>query len=210
MTQLEKDLVRCLSMINPDWKMQNNFLDRQTNFIYQCDTLDECLNQINERNVDREYALHRWYNYMTSIACENIFCDYGAVHEDDLYNHDIDIYIDGVPFDVKLTVYPAKLSNRPYNLKTRQGKNQMIQWYYANQSQQARKQLLNRIYVVCDASSQAECLEMKSDFSLLREKIQAFMNESLQQGVNTIQIVDNGNIYNLQSDIVYISYDQEV
>ena len=36
------------------------------------------------------------------------------------------------------------------------------------------------------------------------------MNVSLQQGVNTIQIVDNGNIYNLQSDIVYISYDQEV
>ena len=210
MTQLENDLVSCLSMINPDWKMQNNFLDRQTNFIYQCDTLDECLNQINERNVDREYALHRWYNYMTSIACEYIFCDYGAVHEDDLYNHDVDIYIDGVPFDVKLTVYPAKLSNRPYNLKTRQGKNQMIQWYYANQSQQARKQLLNRIYVVCDASSQAECLEMKSDFSLLRKKIQAFMNVSLQQGVNTIQIVDNGNIYNLQSDIVYISYDQEV
>ena len=82
----------------------------------------------------------------------------------------------------------------------------MIQWYYANQSQQARKQLLNRIYVVCDASSQAECLEMKSDFSLLRQKINAFMHESLLQGVNEIQIVDNGKIYNLQSDIVYISY----
>lgn len=206
MTQLENDLIQCLSMINPDWKMQNNYLDRQTNFIYQCNTLDECLNQISIRNVDREYALHRWYNYMTSVACEYIFCDFGAVHDDDIYNHDVDIYIDGIPFDVKLTVYPAKLSDRPYDLKTRQGKNQMIEWYYANQSQQARKQLLNRIYVVCDASSQAESLQMKSDFSLLRQKIKSFMENALLNGVNIIQISDNGYTYNLQSDIVYISY----
>lgn len=206
MTQLENDLVRCLSLINPDWKMQNNYFDRQTNFIYQCNTLDECLNQITLRKVDKEYALHRWYNYMTSIASEYIFCEYGAIHDDDIYNHDVDIYINGVPFDVKLTVYPAKLSNHPYNLRTRTGKNQMISWYYANQSQQARKQLLNRIYVVCDASSQAECLKMKSDFLILKQKIQAFMENALTQGVNVIQINDNGQIYNLQSDIVYISY----
>jgi len=206
MTQLENDLVTCLSLIKTDWKMQNNYLDRQTNFIYQCDTLAECLHQISLKNVDREYALHRWYNYMTSIACEYIFCDYGAVHDNDIYNHDVDIYINDVSFDVKLTVYPAKLSNHPYDLKTRSGKNQMISWYYANQSQQARKQMLNRIYVVCDASTQAECLQMKSDFALLREKIKAFMDYSLLNGVNTIRISDNGRTYNLQSDIVYISY----
>ena len=147
-TQLEKDLKKCLSLISADWKMQNNYMDRRSNFIYRCNTLEECLRQIQITGVDKEYALHRWYNYMTSIACEYLFCEFGAVHEEDVYNHDVDIYINGVPFDVKLTVYPAKLSNRPYNLKTRQGKNQMIQWYYANQSQQARKQLLNRIYVV--------------------------------------------------------------
>lgn len=206
MTQLESDLIRCLAMINPDWKMQNNILDKQTNFIYQCETLDDCLTEISIRNVDKEYALHRWYNYMTSIACEYIFCDYGAVHDDNIYNHDVDIYINDIPFDVKLTVYPAKLSNRPYNLNTRNGKNQLIQWYYANQSQQSRKQLLNRIYVVCDASTQAECLEMKSNFSLLRKAIQEFMEDSLQNGVNIIQVNDNDEIYTLQSDIVYISY----
>ena len=206
MNQLEKDLVKCLSLINADWKMQNNRLDKETNFIYRCNTLNECLHQISLNKVDKEYALHRWYNYMTSVACEYIFCDYGAIHEKDIYNHDVDIYINGVPFDVKLTVYPAKLSYHPFDLKTRNGKNQMISWYYANQSQQARKQMLNRIYVVCDASSQAECLKMKIDFALLRKKIKAFMDFSLANGVNTIQITDNGKTYNLQSDIVYISY----
>lgn len=207
MKQLETDLIDCLSIINPDWKMQNNYLDRQTNFIYQCKTLNECLNQINVRKVDKEYALHRWYNYMTSVACEYIFCDYGAVHDDDIYNHDIDIYISNVPFDVKVTVYPAKLSHKPYDLRTRAGKNQMISWYYANQSQQARKQMLNRIYVVCDAPSPAERLKMKSDFTLLRNKIHAFMEHSLLYGVNKIQITDKGTVYNLQSDVVYIAYD---
>ena len=203
---LEKDLKDCLAIIGSDWKMQNNYMDKRTNFIYQCETLASCLEKIRFTGVDKHYALHRWYNYMTSIACEYLFCDYGAIHDEDIYNHDVDIYINGVPFDVKVTVYPAKLSNRPYNLKTRDGKNQMIRWYYANQSQQARKQMLNRLYVVCDGKDSYECLVMKSDFTILREKIKAFMDYSLVNGVNTIQISDNGRTYNLQSDIVYISY----
>lgn len=203
---LEKDLKDCLAIIGSDWKMQNNYMDKRTNFIYRCETLESCLENIKLTGVDKHYALHRWYNYMTSIACEYLFCDYGAIHDEDIYNHDVDIYINGVPFDVKVTVYPAKLSNRPYNLKTRDGKNQMIRWYYANQSQQSRKQMFNRLYVVCDGKDSYECLVMKSDFAILREKISAFMNLSLQKGVNQISINDNGVTYSLQSDIIYISY----
>lgn len=205
--QLEQDLKKCLSLINADWKMQNNYMDRRSNFIYKCNTLEECLKQIQITGVDKEYALHRWYNYMTSIACEYLFCEFGATHDEDIYNHDVDIYINGIPFDVKLTIYPAKLSHRPYDLKTRSGKNDMIKWYYANQSQQARKQMLNRLYVVCDGKDAYECLIMKSDFSILRQKISAFMSYSIKNGVNKINIIDNGITYSLQSDIIYISYE---
>lgn len=205
--QLEKDLKSCLSLINANWKMQNNYMDKRTNFIYRCETLEECLRQIQITEVDKEYALHRWYNYMTSIACEYLFCEFGAVHDEDVYNHDVDIYINGIPFDVKLTIYPAKLSHRPYDLKTRTGKNEMIKWYYTNQSQQARKQMLNRLYVVCDSKDAYECLIMKSDFTTLRKKISAFMSYSINNGVNKINIIDNGITYSLQSDIIYISYE---
>lgn len=205
-SKLERDLQTCLSMIRADWKMQNNYLDRQTNFIYRCDSLEKCLEQIRIAGVEKEYALHRWYNYMTSVACEYLFCEFGAVHDNDVYNHDVDIYINGIPFDVKLTIYPAKLSHRPYDLKTRTGKNEMIKWYYANQSQQSRKQMLNRLYVVCDGKDAYECLIMKSDFKLLREKISSFMRYSLNNGINEIDIVDNGITYHLKSDIIYISY----
>lgn len=206
---LEYDLNRCRELISADWKMQNNWFDRQTNFVYECQTLDECLEMIEQRGVDKQYALHRWYNYMTSIVCEYIFCEFGAEHEEDIYNHDVDIYINGIPFDVKLTVYPAKLSNKPFDLRTREGKDKMIKWFYANQSQQSRKQLLNRLYVVCDGKTQEESLTMKSDFSFLREQIRDFMEKSLMYGVNKIDINDDYKVYSLLSDIVYISYSEE-
>jgi len=206
MMNLEEDLKKCLSMINLDWKMQDNYQDKKTNFIYSCKTLDECLTKINEFSADKEYALHRWYNYMTSIAAEYIFCDYGAIHEKDVYNHDVDIYINKVPFDVKLTIYPNQLNTRPYDLKTRLGKNQMIRWYYANQSQQSRKQMLNRIYIVCDDDLPIERLKMKSDFQLLKTKIKLFMEHSIKNGLNQITIEGNGTTFNLYSDLIYISY----
>lgn len=128
-----------MDIISSNWKMQNDFYDKSTNFIYRIDNLNDCLIEIEKTQADREYALHRWYNYITSIYCEYIFCNYGAVHEKDKYNHDVDIYIDNIPFDIKLTVYPAKLSSRPYDLTTRSGKNEMIRFYYANQLKQSRK-----------------------------------------------------------------------
>lgn len=45
-SKLEQDLQTCLSMIRADWEMQNNYLDKQTNFIYRCDSLEKCLEQI--------------------------------------------------------------------------------------------------------------------------------------------------------------------
>lgn len=204
--QLESDLKKCRALITADWKMQNNWADRNTNFIYKAQTLEECLEKIENFRADKDYALHRWYNYMTSIAVENLFCEFGAIHDEDIYNHDVDIYIDDIPFDVKLTVYPAKLSDRPYNLSTRTGKNEMIKWYYANQSQQSRKQLLNRLYVVCDGKDNEECLTMKCDFDLLRSKIKSFMAYIREHGLNKITINDNGKDYELYSDIIYIHY----
>lgn len=202
---IELDLKKTMNIISANWKMQNNYNDRASNFIYRMKSLDECLIEIERTGVNKEYALHRWYNYMTSIQCEYIFCKYGAVHEKNKYNHDVDIYIDGIPFDVKLTVYPAKLSSRPYDLSTRAGKNDMIRWYYANQSQQNRKQMLNRLYVVCDAPTSYENMVMKSNFDLMRKKISAYMKYVKEHGLNEITITDCGKSYRLKSDIVHLN-----
>lgn len=204
-TRLENDLKRTMDIISANWGMQNNYNDKASNFIYRMNSLEECLAEIQRTGVNKEYALHRWYNYKTSIYCEYIFCDYGAVHEQNKYNHDVDIYINGIPFDVKLTVYPAKLSHRPYDLTTREGKNALIQWYYANQSQQSRKQMLNRLYVVCDGENSYQNMVMKSNFDLMRERISDYMNKVQREGLNEIKILDSGREYLLKSDIIHLN-----
>lgn len=203
--KLENDLKEVMNIISEKWQVQNNFYDKNSNFIYRMRTLEECLNEIDRLKVDKNYALHRWYNFKTSCYCEEIFCEYGAVKERDIYNHDVDIYIDNVPFDVKLTVYPAKLKNRPYDLTTRAGKNDMIAWYYDNQSQGNRKQLLNRLYVVCDAKTSYENMVMKSNFELMRVKIAQYMESVKADGLNEIVINENGEEYRLKSDIIHLS-----
>ena len=201
MNRMEQDLKKALTMLSASWNMQTDRDDKATNFIYRMNTLDECLQEIRRRGVDQAYALHRWYNYMTSVRCEYIFCEYGAVHDRDIYNHDVDIYINRVPFDVKLTVYPSKLSGRPYDLSTRAGKNDMIQWYYVNQSQQGRKQSLNRLYVVCDAGTPEKNLAMKSDFDKMRERIAAYMQGVKTQGLNEVKVENKL----LKSDVILLN-----
>ena len=204
MSTLQEDLKKTLELIDADWVYQNNKQDSKTNFIYNAKSLEECLTQIEKHEADKLYTLHRWYNFKTSVKCEYIFCNYGAIHESNRFNHDVDIYIDGIPFDVKLTVYPTKLSHRPYDLTTREGKNDLIRWFYANQSQETRKQILNRIYVICDAPTAMEKLSMKSNFSLMAERISDYMKEVKKNGFNEITITDNNTEYHLKSDIIVL------
>jgi hypothetical protein len=199
---LEQDLKTAYDMMNNQWDMQSNEKDETTRFIYNAKTLEECLKIAEEKSIDKNYALHRWYNYMTSLYCEEIFCEYGAVHDKNKYNHDIDIYIGDVPFDVKLTVYPTKLSHRPFDLSVRKGQDDLIRWFYEHQSQGNRKQLCNRLYVVCDGQNN---LKMKSDFSKIRQAIRYYMSNVEHYGVlHKIAIEDNEQIYEVYSDIVIV------
>lgn len=206
---LGMELKKALKYMSADWRMQNNFSDYKSNFIYNAETVQECVEKAKINNVDLEYVLHRWYNHKTSTQCERIFVEYGAKKEEDIKNKDIDIYINNEPFDVKLTVYPNKLKQHPYNLRNRVGKNQMIQWMYANQSQQQRKHLKNRLFIVCDGINQYDSLCLKSDFEQIRVKIREYMNSVNTNGFNELIIRDKGIDYRVKSDIIYICREGE-
>ena len=79
--ELENELKKALKYISADWKMQNNYQDYRSNFIYKVKTVDECVQLAKENNIDISYVLHRWYNFNTSIYCESLFVEYGAVKE---------------------------------------------------------------------------------------------------------------------------------
>ena len=200
--ELEKDLYRCLGLMSMNWRKQENTSDTNSSFIYKCDTLKQCLEEIRKNNADRNYALHRWYNYKTSIITEEIFCKYGAKHCEDLYNHDVDIYITEIPFDVKLTCYPIKLfDKKPYDLSKRSGKNNMIRWLYENQSQGNRKQLVNRLYVMCDGDSYWESVINKSNFNKIEDSISKYMDYIKTHKINEITI---DNEHKILSDLICV------
>lgn len=205
MNNLEQELKKALNYITSDWKMQNNYQDYRSNFIYKVETVDECIELAHQNNVSLEYVLHRWYNYQTSIYCEKVFVQNGAKKEKDKKNKEIDLYINNVPFDVKLTVYPKKLADHPYDLRTRDGKNALIKWLYQNQSQQNRKHLKNRIFIVCDGKTAYDSLCLKSDFEKINAKIKEYMDYIKEFGFNEVSILDEGFEYLVMSDIIYIN-----
>ncbi len=202
----QEELKKALSLISLEWGRQNNRFDKRSNFIYRVETVDECLQKAREMAIDENYVLHRWYNYQTSIYCEGLFVKYGAQKEKQLYNHDIDIYINEIPYDVKLTVYPAKLkrSGEILNLHNRDDKNTLIRWMYANQSQEGRKHLKNRMFIVCNGENTYQNLVLKSDFDIIETRISGYFHFLENNEPNKLVIQDAGQEYEVYSDIISI------
>lgn len=206
MSASQRELQKALNLIRENWGRQNNANDRRSNFIYQVQTVDECLRRAQVLGIDSNYVLHRWYNFHTSTKCEEIFVEHGAIKEQDPYNHDIDIYIDDIPYDVKLTVYPAKLENEGVfiDLNSRNGKNDLIQWFYSNQSQEGRKHLKNRIFIVCNGDTAFEKMAKKCDFETIDKAIRNYFNYLLSNAPNQLVIEDSGRQFEVYSEIINI------
>lgn len=204
MDKLEFELKKALTYLTSHWKMQNNYNDYRTNFIYNITTFDEVVDKARDLDVELSYVMHRWYNFHTSIKCEEIFIKYGAIKEENKKHKEVDIYINNTPFDVKLTVYPKKLSDHPFNIRTRQGKNAMIKWLYHNQSQQGRKHLKNRLFIVCNSMDGTDNIRLKCEFSKIENKIKLFMQHIQKNGFNEIIIEDGGKEYKVFSEVINV------
>lgn len=172
-----EDLEQAIKAGGTNWSMQNNLLDRKTKFIYDVrdfKTLQLLCNTTLSKEEDRQYAYHRWVNFFSSIYCEQLFCKYGAKKVDNLKDKDKDIYIDDIPYDVKLTVYPITTAIK-YDLETNNGIEGMIRWFYNNQSGEGRKHFKNRIFIVCGGDTQEERIKNKIRFLCLEQAIKKWM-----------------------------------
>ena len=161
-------------------RKQNNEFDKLTNFIYRTFFFDDIIKEINSRfKKDKEhqnisnYALNRWYNFWSAQAVEKIFCSLPNVKPAlDSKDKLVDFTIDGVTFDHKTSVFPK---NFPYSIKEAVKKtDELIRWLYKNQSQQQRKHLKNRLFVVL-YSPDGEHWKLKAEISWLKERIEKYM-----------------------------------
>jgi hypothetical protein len=159
---------------------QNDIFDKQTNFIYHIFLFDDLLKEIDTRFKSQKdyelyfnYALNRWYNFWSAQAVEKIFCSLPNVKPAlDGKDRLVDFTIQGVSFDHKTSVYPKKFPYQIYEAIKKT--DELIKWLYKNQSQQQRKHLHNRLFIVL-YKNDGEHWHLKSEISWLKEKIENYM-----------------------------------
>ena len=129
-------------------RKQSDEWDRKTNFIYKTQNFDELLNKIYPFGRDlRDYAMNRWYNFWSAMGIEEMFAAHkNVIANKNSYDKLIDFRINNIPFDHKTSVYPGGFGfDVDYALKN---KKVLIEWLYQNQSQQGRKHLKNRLFII--------------------------------------------------------------
>jgi len=178
--QIETELKKRFNYPYKWGRKQNDQFDKLTNFIYSTFLFDDVVKEINRRfkndpnrkNISN-YALNRWYNFWSAQAVEKIFCSLPNVKPAlDSKDRLVDFTIDGVTFDHKTSVFPK---NFPYQIKEAVKKtDELIKWLYKNQSQQQRKHLQNRLFVVL-YSRDGEHWKLKAEISWLKERIEKYL-----------------------------------
>ncbi len=178
--QIESELKKRLEHPYKWGQKQNDNFDKQTNFIYHTFSFEEVLKEIDKRfkpekdfDLYFNYTINRWYNFWSAQAVENIFCSLPSVtpalNEKDRL---VDFAIQGVSFDHKTSNFPKGF---PFSIDEAIKKtDELIKWLYQHQSQQQRKHLKNRLFIVL-YNSNGEHWKLKSEISWLKERIEKYM-----------------------------------
>jgi hypothetical protein len=180
LTEIENELKKRLTYPYKWGQKQNDNFDKQTNFIYHTFLFEDILKEIETRFKSKEnydsylnYTINRWYNFWSAQAVENIFCSLPNVNPAiDSKDRLVDFTIQGAAFDHKTSIFPK---NFPYKINDAiKRTDELIKWLYKNQSQQQRKHLKNRLFVVL-YSRNGEHWKLKSEIMWLKERIEKYI-----------------------------------
>lgn len=155
-------------------RKQSNSWDIDTNFIYKTYSFESLLKKTEQFSQElKDYALNRWFNFWSAMAAEDIFASHSnVVANKNSYDKLVDFTIDDIPFDHKTSIFPRGF-NKSYEY-ARENKKELIQWLYDNQSQQSRKHLKNRLFIIMyDKNNQH--WKMKAEIELLKLKIDKYI-----------------------------------
>ncbi len=203
---IEKELKKRLEYQYSWGRRQTNSFDSQTNFIYKTYHFETLLKEIDLRFKShsqyldfRNYTLNRWYNFWSAKAVENIFCEHKIVKPHKNFRDKfIDFYIENIPFDHKTTVFPRGF-NKSVNFAI-ENKKELIKWLYTNQSQQQRKHLKNRIFLVLfNKQNPSEHWKLKSEITWLKGVISSYLANF--SSINLLDFSIGDSI--IKSDIVW-------
>lgn len=170
----------------PPWpRVQGDAWDRASRFIYRVKDLktlraktESVADALNlSRNGFGSYVIRRWYDFHTHEVALEIIADHASVQrEENRYHHEIDFYLVGQPFDLKLTRFPCGFN---HTLEyTRANVDELAQWLYVNQSRQRRFHAANRMFLVFrDSTALDQNWQLRRDFERIEAAMYAFLDE---------------------------------
>lgn len=199
--KLEIELKKRLALPYQWGQMQNDAFDKKSNFIYTTFYFDKLLQKLEFVDADlKNYALNRWYNFWSAKAVEHIFTSHpNVIANKNSRDKLIDFKINAIPFDHKTSKFPKGFKHS-IDYATKNEK-QLIQWFYANQSQEGRKHLKNRLFIVVYDRKNKAHWKIKAEIRLLKAAIDKYIVNFSEKNLNTFDF-GYGEIY---SDIIWVS-----
>lgn len=197
---LESELKKRLDFPYTWGRKQSDEWDRKTKFIYQTQDFESLETQCKDfDNELRNYAFNRWLNFWSAKAIEQIFTNYPNVRkEENQFSKTVDFYISEIPFDHKSSVFPKQFGQSlDYAIEH---KKELIEWLYQNQSQQGRKHLENRLFIIFFNEKTSEHWKMKTELTLIQEKIEDYLGNFSKDNLVSLNL-DSREIL---SDVIWI------
>jgi hypothetical protein len=206
------DFVRLENELKKRWnhpykwgRKQEDDWDKKTDFIYKTYSYKTLLVRIATFNgALQDYALNRWYNFWSAMAVEAIFtANDNVVPNNNVYDKLVDFTINNISFDHKTTVFPKGFNKSiDYSIKH---KKELIQWLYDNQSQQGRKHLANRLFLVLIDTVSGEHWKMKAEIQTLKVAIDNYMRTFDSSNLTELDF-GQGSVY---ADIIWLKKDKQ-
>ena len=154
---------------------------------------DNRTGQIESSDI-QDYLFRRYYNFKTSKIAESIFCMFNGCNQvANEKDKEKDIYINGIPFDIKLT----SKDGIDFSKYDKQEKvNGLINWFYDNQSK-CRTHHKNRLFVV------VEDTYSKMDVNNMFEHIATFVLNRDNKPFNKVVVTQDGIKKEVYSDVIF-------
>ncbi len=199
--RVERELINRLSYPYRWGRKQSNSWDHATNFIYKTYSMQKLLILIEPMTQDlKDYAMNRWYNYWSAMAVEDIFSSHSCVKANsNVYDKLVDFKINDIPFDHKTSVFPRGFKHSyEYALEH---KKELIEWLYINQSQEGRKHLSNRLFIIMYDRQREEHWKMKSEIMIVKKAIDKYIKNFQSDKLEKVYIGEE----EILSDIIWIT-----
>ena len=199
--RVESELKKRVSYPYRWGRKQSDSWDQNTNFIYTTYSMQTLLRRTeNFDSALRDYAFNRWYNFWSAMAAEDIFASHQNVAANkNSYDKLVDFKIENIPFDHKTSIFPKGFS-RPYKY-AKENEKELIQWLYDNQSQQGRKHLKNRLFIVLYDGKTMQHWKMKSEIMLLKSVIDQYVENFSKKQLHRFDFGE-GEVF---SDMIWVT-----